>query len=101
MIRLRLCAVCSMENWLGSSLNQVQGWNTVRESYSIDLEQGPLPPSPSLHLVPAGVATYTLSFQGRHGGLERGFVTRSAWLLRPPPRKVTARPWQDCTHGWN
>ena len=28
--------------WLGSSLNQIQGWTTVRESYSHALEQGPL-----------------------------------------------------------
>ena len=31
-----------MENWPGSSLNQIQGWTTVRESYSRVLEQGPL-----------------------------------------------------------
>ena len=31
-----------MENWLGSSLNQIQGWTAVRESYSRALEQGPL-----------------------------------------------------------
>ena len=31
-----------MDNWLGSSLNQVQGWTTVRESYSRASEQRPL-----------------------------------------------------------
>ena len=31
---VRLCAVWPMENKLGSSLNQIQGWITVRESYS-------------------------------------------------------------------
>ena len=35
-----------MENWLGSSLNQIQGLtgltSTVRESYSRALEQGPV-----------------------------------------------------------
>ena len=31
-----------MENWLGTSMNRIQGWTTVRESYSCDLEQGPL-----------------------------------------------------------
>ena len=31
-----------MESCLGSSLNQIQGWTTVRESHSGDLEQGPL-----------------------------------------------------------
>ena len=42
MEQVRLCAVWPMENWLGSSLNQIQGWTTVRESYSRALEQGPL-----------------------------------------------------------
>ena len=33
-----------MEKWLGSSLNQIQGWTTLRESYSSSraLEQGSL-----------------------------------------------------------
>ena len=31
-----------MENQLGSSLNQIQGWTTVQESYSRALEQGSL-----------------------------------------------------------
>ena len=31
-----------MENWLGSSLNQIQGWTTVQESYPRALEQGSL-----------------------------------------------------------
>ena len=39
---MELCAVWPMDNWLGSSLNQIQGWTTVRESYSCALEQGPL-----------------------------------------------------------
>ena len=29
-----------MEDWIGSSLNQIQGWTTVLESYSRPLEQG-------------------------------------------------------------
>ena len=29
-----ICAVRPTENWLGSSLNQIQGWTTVQESYS-------------------------------------------------------------------
>ena len=37
MEQVRLCAV-----WLGSFLNQIQGWTIVRESYSHDLEQGSL-----------------------------------------------------------
>ena len=47
-----------MENWLGSSLNQKQGWTTVRESYSHALEQGPLavhrgrPPRPDITTSP-------------------------------------------------
>ena len=40
--QVRLCAVWPMENWLGSSLNQIQGWTAVRESYSRALEQGPI-----------------------------------------------------------
>ena len=39
MEQVRLSAVWPMENWLGSSLNQIQGWTTVRESYSHALEQ--------------------------------------------------------------
>ena len=39
---VRLCAVWPMENWLGSSFNQIQGRTTVRESYPHALEQGPL-----------------------------------------------------------
>ena len=42
MEHVRLCAVWPMENWLGSSLNQMQGWTTVQESYSRALEQGSL-----------------------------------------------------------
>ena len=42
MDQVRLCAVWPMENLLGSSLNQIQGWTTVRESYSHALEQGSL-----------------------------------------------------------
>ena len=45
MEQVRLSAVWPMENWLGSSLNQILGWTTVRESYSRALEQGPLSPS--------------------------------------------------------
>ena len=39
---VRLCAVWPTENWLGSSLYQIRGWTTVRESYSPALEQGSL-----------------------------------------------------------
>ena len=42
MEQVRLCAVWPLENWLGSSLNQIQGWTTVQEPYSRALEQGPL-----------------------------------------------------------
>ena len=42
MEQVRLSAVWPMENWLGSSLNQIQGWTTVRESYFRALEQGSL-----------------------------------------------------------
>ena len=40
--QVRLCVVWPIENWLGSSLNQIQGCTTVQESYSRALEQGPL-----------------------------------------------------------
>ena len=40
--QVRLCALWPMENWLGSSLNQIQGWTAVCQSYSRALEQGPL-----------------------------------------------------------
>ena len=42
MEQVRLCAVLSMENWLSFSLNQIEGWTRVQESYSSALEQGPL-----------------------------------------------------------
>ena len=42
MEQVRLCAVRPMENWIDSSLNQIQGRTTVRESYSRALDQGPL-----------------------------------------------------------
>ena len=49
MEQVRLCAVWPMENWLGSSLNQIQGWNTVEESYSHALDQSKdLCPVPSM-----------------------------------------------------
>ena len=42
MEQVRLCAVWPTENWLGSFLNQILGWTTIREYYSRALEQGPL-----------------------------------------------------------
>ena len=51
--QVRLCAVLPMENWLGSSVNHIQGCTTVRESYSRACEQGPLASSfifPALQL---------------------------------------------------
>ena len=42
MEQVRLFAVWPTENWLGYSLNQIQGWPTVRESYSRALKQRPL-----------------------------------------------------------
>ena len=40
--QVRLSAVWPIENWIGSSLNKIQGWTDVRESYSRALEKGPL-----------------------------------------------------------
>ena len=34
--------------WLGSSLDQIEGWTTVRESYSLASEQGTLPGNEAL-----------------------------------------------------
>ena len=42
MKHVRVCAVLPMENWLGSSWNQIQGGTAVRESYYRALEQGTL-----------------------------------------------------------
>ena len=42
MEQVRLSAGWPMEHWLNFSLNQIQGWTTVQESYSRALEQGPL-----------------------------------------------------------
>ena len=41
MEQVRLRAVWPMEIWLGNSM-KIQGWTTIRESYSRALEQGPL-----------------------------------------------------------
>ena len=40
--QVRLYALWPMENWLGPSLNQIQDWTTVLESYSRALEDGSL-----------------------------------------------------------
>ena len=48
-----------MENWLGSSLNQIQGRTTVRESYSCALEQRPLVQA----LYPGQVGYFTCSMK--------------------------------------
>ena len=37
--QVRLCVVLPTENWLGSSMNPIQGWKTVLESYCHDLEK--------------------------------------------------------------
>ena len=49
MEQVRLCSVWPMENWLGSPLNQIQDWTTVRESYFRALEQGYLLPPQLIH----------------------------------------------------
>ena len=54
MEQVRLCAVWPMENWLCSSLNQIQGWSIVRESYSCALEKGPLGGRPFVSFAFAG-----------------------------------------------
>ena len=42
MEQVRLCAVWPMGIWLDSSLNQIQGWTTIRQTYSRGLVQWPL-----------------------------------------------------------
>ena len=42
MEQVIIFAVWPMENWLGTSLNQILGWTTVRESYSCAFKQEPL-----------------------------------------------------------
>ena len=42
MEQVRLFTVCPMEKWLGSLMNHVQGWTTVRDFYSHALELGSL-----------------------------------------------------------
>ena len=42
MEHFRLSAIWPTDNRLGTSLNQILGWTTVRELYSRALEQGPL-----------------------------------------------------------
>ena len=73
MEQVRLCAVWPTENWLASSLNHIQGWATVRESYSRVLEQGPLllhRPFPIALVIPAAAFKYGWenSFQQRGCG---------------------------------
>ena len=55
MEQVRLCAVCPMENFLGTSMNHIQGWTTVRDSYSCALEQGPLSQTNVLQTAPPPV----------------------------------------------
>ena len=40
MEQVRLCAVWPMENWLGSSMNHIQGWMTFSECCRNALEKG-------------------------------------------------------------
>ena len=97
MKQVRLCAVWPMENWLGSSSNQIQGRTTVRESYSCALEQGPLIGAAlsslslidyhescayhsSRHFLPARPTTHVSS-----GGLPHHLLVRFALLPEIPP----------------
>ena len=88
MEQVRLCAVWPMENWLGSSLNHIQGWTTVRESYSHALEQGPLP-----HRVRQTLPFYSI------GGI--GILLRSPFALIAPfpfPAEVCSLPPFRCSN---
>ena len=96
--QVSLCAVWPMENWLGSSLNHIQGWTTVRESYSRALEQGPLDTTAGrkflsplnhlelrLHTRAAGMAAAWDEGPKRDG-------IGKAMLNRAPREKVAWRP---------
>ena len=50
MEQVRLCAVWPAENWIGSSINHLQGRMTVLESYCHALEKGCLTSTPPLSL---------------------------------------------------
>ena len=65
MEQVRLCAVWPMENWLGSSLNHIQGWTTVRVFYSRALEQGYLPLTPCLPLESFSVRVSATAVDGQ------------------------------------
>ena len=92
MEQVRLCAV-----WLGSSLNQIQGWTTVRESYSPALEQRPLlsflhpppsPPIPTLSLFSAfpsfiSFSSFLVAKKRRKRSLSALFLTNWNSSCRP------------------
>ena len=79
MEQVRLRHVWPTENWLGSSMNHIQGWTTVRESYSRALEQGSLDYRPVFPLQQklvrlAGIAAGGAGFLGfilGYGGDEK------------------------------
>ena len=77
MEQVRLFAVCPMENWLGSSLYQIQGWTTFRESYSRALKQRPLV-SYSLHALP-NVCGPSSSLHQLAGSVKTGLKVRD-WM---------------------
>ena len=98
-----------MENWLGSSLKQIQGWTTVGESYSRALEQGPLlvkRGAPNISLaqflpsVAAGKARILLSRSLRNGLFTKlmGYLIESRPFYGPfrashcLPRRYTLLP---------
>ena len=51
MEQVRLCAVWTMDSWLGSSRNNTQGLMTVRECYRHALEKGCLPAAAAVGLL--------------------------------------------------
>ena len=91
MEQVILCAVWPMENWLGSSMNQIEGWTTVRESYYRALEQGPLPTNDILS-----------SWQNKYLCWKRDIAKHyhfRPWRLRSYPKPLAQRKSTQCLSG--
>ena len=73
-----------MENWLGTSLNQIKGWTTVREYYSRALEQAPL----------------LMTAAGRKEGLARQRLKVLKWPNFHGSQQNIRRGGKDGRIGW-
>ena len=90
MEQVRLCAVWPTENWLGSSINHIQGWKTVCEGYWRALEKGCLPMPAYRHdLRPAAEQQTEFRFVGKM------FVRRVRHLVQG---WENLQNYQSCCH---